>query len=76
MVDIKISIMNRINAFIFNTDSYQYTEKMFRAKQEAEKILNNLLNELVLIQKKNLQVPTTAYNHHTTRVISLYIKKF
>ena len=49
MVDIKITIMYKINAFIFNTDGYQYTEKMFRAKQEAEKILNNLLNELILI---------------------------
>jgi hypothetical protein len=54
MVDIKINIMININSFVFNTNSYQYTEKMFRSKLQAEQILNNLLNELVLIQKKKI----------------------
>lgn len=66
MVDIKITIMYKINAFIFNTDGYQYTEKIFRAKQEAEKILNNLLNELVLLQKKKIYY--NGYNI-TTKLI-------
>jgi hypothetical protein len=66
MVDIKITIMYKINAFIFNTDGYQYTEKMFRAKLEAEKILNNLLNQLILIQKKKIYY--NGYNI-TTKLI-------
>ena len=63
MVDIKIDIMNKINAFIYNTDGYQYSNKMFKSKQKAEKILNNLLDELVLIQKKKIYY--NGYNHET-----------
>lgn len=63
MVEIKIDIMNKINAFNYNTVSNQYSKKMFESKQQAEKILNDLLDELVLIQKKKIYY--NGYNHET-----------
>lgn len=63
MVDIKIDIMNKINAFNYNTNGYEYSNKMFKSKKQAEKILNDLLDELVLIQKKKNYY--NGYNHET-----------
>jgi hypothetical protein len=54
MVDIKIAIMYEINIFTYNTDGYAYTNKIFKAKEEAERILNKMLDELTLIQKKKI----------------------
>ncbi len=54
MVDIKIEIMYLINSFTYNTDGYAYTDKIFRAKTESENILNKMLDDLVLIQKKKI----------------------
>lgn len=54
MIDIKIEIMNKINAYIYNLDGYQFTQKIFKCKQEAEQILNKYLDELILIKKKKI----------------------
>lgn len=63
MVDTKIEIMNAINTFVYNTDGSAYTDKIFRAKTEAERILNKMLDDLVFIQKKKIYY--NGYNINT-----------
>jgi len=54
LTDLKITILSLINSFIFNINSNSYSKILINQKKAAEKILNDLLNRLILIYKKTI----------------------
>ena len=66
LVDYKISILNQINNFIFIYDNVEYDIVLFKQKLAAEKIINELLNNLVILFKKKIYY--NGYNNKTINI--------
>ena len=66
MVDLKVLILSSLNTFIINTISHKITDKLLIVKQKLELKLNNYLNELFIIQQKNLYY--NGYNNSTYNI--------
>jgi len=54
LIIIKNKILSSIESFNFNTDNVAYSSKIFLMKKKIQKLLNNFLEQLILIQKKNI----------------------
>lgn len=54
LVDIKISILNKINNLNFIYKNVKYENVLIKQKISAEKIINDLLNNLVILCKKKI----------------------
>lgn len=54
LIDQKILILNTINSFVFTTNDINYENIIIKQKMAAEKILDKLLNNLVLLNKKKI----------------------
>jgi len=63
MVDLKILILNKINTLAINTFNNKITDKLLLVKKNLELKLNKYLNELTIIQEKNLYY--NGYNNNT-----------
>jgi hypothetical protein len=66
LVDQKILILNTINSFIFTTLETEYQNILIKQKIAAEKILDKLLNNLILLKKKKIYYD--GYNISTNNV--------
>jgi len=63
MVDLKVLILSNLNTFIINTFNSKITDKLLLTKKNIEDKLNNYLNNLYIIQQKNLYY--NGYNYNT-----------
>lgn len=63
LVDQKIRIMSQINNFTFVVKNIKLSNILIKQSNAAEEILNNLLNNLVLLYKKNIY-----YNGYDNKV--------
>ena len=61
--NLKLNILNNIESFNYTTDNVVYSKKLIKLKDEAEKLINELLSELSLVQKKNIYY--NGYNIET-----------
>jgi hypothetical protein len=66
LVDIKITILNQINNFIFIYENVKYENVLIKQKISAEKIINDLLNNLVILYKKKIYYD--GYNNKTINI--------
>lgn len=66
LVDQKIKILNNINCFIFSTDYIELENILIKQRISAEKILDELLNNLVKLEKKNIYYD--GYNVKTQKI--------
>jgi hypothetical protein len=66
LIDYKITILNMINNFIFIYENVEYDIVLFKHKQAAEKIINQLLNNLIILYKKKLYYD--GYNNGTINI--------
>lgn len=51
-VDLKITILNTINNFIFTLDKTEYENIIIKQKISAENLIDELLNNLIILNKK------------------------
>ena len=68
LINQKIELLYILNSFIFTTFELIYEDKIIVIRKSAEKILNQLLNNLVIIYKKKIyyngyNVNTSILNH-------------
>lgn len=63
LIDLKISILNEINNFIFIYANQEYDNVLLKQKISTENILNELLNNLVILYKKKIYYD--GYNNGT-----------
>lgn len=68
LVDQKISILNTINNFIFTTIQTEYESILIKQKISAEKIIDELLNNLVVLSKQKIYY--NGYNLGTKTINS------
>jgi hypothetical protein len=66
LVDLKITILNQINNFNFIYRDVVYGNVLLKQKISAEKIINDLLNNLVILYKKKLYYD--GYNNNTINI--------
>ena len=66
LVDIKISILNKINNLNFVYKNVKYENVLVKQKISAEKIINDLLNNLVILCKKKIYYD--GYNNGTINI--------
>lgn len=66
LIDQKILILTTINNFIFTTLDTEYENILIKQKISAEKILDKLLNNLILLKNKKLYY--NSYNVNTKKV--------
>ena len=66
LVDLKISILNQINNFVFIVISIQYDNILLKQQISAEKIINDLLNNLVILYKKKIYYD--GYSNKTNNI--------
>lgn len=66
LVDIKISILNKINNLNFIYKNVEYENVLIKQKISAEKIIDNLLNNLVILYKKKIYYD--GYNNKTINI--------
>lgn len=66
LVDLKITILNDINNLNFIYKNTEYENVLIKQKISAEKIINELLNNLVILYKKNIYY--NGYNNGTINV--------
>lgn len=66
LVDIKISILNQINNLNFIYKNIEYENALIKQKISAEKIIDELLNNLVILSKKKIYYD--GYNNSTTNI--------
>lgn len=66
LIDYKIKILSSINSFIFIYSNANYDDILLKQKISAEKILNELLNNLVIFNKKKLYYD--GYNNGTINI--------
>lgn len=66
MIDYKITILNQINNFIFTYENAEYDNILFKQKLSAEKIINELLNNLVILFKKKIYYD--GYNNQMVNI--------
>lgn len=60
---IKNKILYKIETFNYNTQNQNYSKKIFLIKKKTQEILNKLLQQLIIIQQKNLYY--NGYNINT-----------
>jgi Ca2+/Na+ antiporter len=63
LIDLKVLILSSLNTFIINTFNHKITDKLLLVKKNLELKLNKHLDELVVIQEKNLYY--NGYNNNT-----------
>jgi Ca2+/Na+ antiporter len=63
LIDLKVLILSSLNTFIINTFNYKITDKLLLVKKNLQLKLNKYLDELVVIQEKNLYY--NGYNNNT-----------
>lgn len=66
LVDIKISILNEINNLNFIYKNVEYVNVLIKQKISAEKIIDELLNNLVILYKKKIYYD--GYNNGTINI--------
>ena len=66
LIDLKDIILNYINNYIFIYDSVQYENMLIKQKDSAEKIIDDLLNNLVILFKKKIYY--NGYNNSTINI--------
>jgi len=66
LVDLKITILNQINNFNFIYRDIEYENILLKQKISAEKIINELLNNLVILYKKKIYYD--GYNNNTINI--------
>ena len=66
LVDIKITILNKINNLNFIYKDVKYENVLVKQKISAEKIINDLLNNLVILSKKKIYYD--GYNNKTINI--------
>ena len=66
LVDIKISILNEINNLNFIYKNVEYENVLIKQKISAEKIIDELLNNLVILYKKKIYYD--GYNNGTINI--------
>lgn len=66
LVDLKITILNQINNFIFVNKNIKYDDILLKQKISAEKIIDELLNNLVILYKKKIY-----YDGYDANVINI-----
>lgn len=66
LVDIKISILNKINNFNYIYRNIKYENILIKQKISAEKIIDELLNNLVILYKKKIYYD--GYNNRTINI--------
>jgi hypothetical protein len=66
MVYIRTKILYNFNAFTFNIYSINESKNLIKTKQSAKKVLNDMLDELVLLYKKKIYY--NGYNNLTTNI--------
>lgn len=66
LVDIKINILNQINNLNFIYEDVKYENVLIKQKISAEKIINDLLNNLVILYKKKIYYD--GYNNNTINI--------
>jgi hypothetical protein len=71
---IKINILSIINTFIFSTQNVKLENIIILQKIEAEKLLNEYLNTLVILYKKKIYY--TGYNNTSNNISSSNILPF
>lgn len=64
LIDLKNVILNQINNFIFIYGNTKYENILIKQQKSAEKIINDLLNNLVIIHKK--QIYYNGYKNNTS----------
>jgi len=63
MIDLKVLILSSLNTFIINTFNHKITDKLLLVKKNLQLKLNKYLNDLAIIQEKNLYY--NGYNNST-----------
>jgi hypothetical protein len=63
MIDLKVLILSSLNTFIINTLNHKITDKLLLVKKNLQLKLNKYLNDLAIIQEKNLYY--NGYNNST-----------
>lgn len=66
LVDIKIDILNKINNLIFIYKNAMYDNVIFKQKNSAEKIIDELLNNLIVLYKKKIYYD--GYKNETIKI--------
>lgn len=66
LIDLKDLIINQINSFIFIYGNTDYENILIRQQNSAKKIINELLNNLVILFKKKIYYD--GYNNNITNI--------
>jgi hypothetical protein len=66
LIDQKIKILIVINSFVFTHEQTEYEKILIKQKIEAEKLMDNLLNNLALLYKKKNYYD--GYNINTSKI--------
>ena len=66
LVDLKINILSQINNFIFIYENVKYDNILLKQKISAEKIIDQLLNNIIILYKKKIYYD--GYNNGSNNI--------
>jgi hypothetical protein len=74
--NIELEIYNVLNSFIFSIPNINYSNKLLEIKKKTTKVLNKLLNNLVIIHKKLIYYNGYNINTKSIQLISSNVLPF